>query len=60
MAFIIEQAGGKASNGSQRILTLNVDTLHQRSPIYIGSTTMVETAERFMQKQHDYERTGQN
>ena len=60
MAFIVEQAGGKASNGSQRILSIGVDSLHQRSPIFIGSTDMVETAERFMQKEHKYERIGQN
>jgi len=58
MAFIMEQAGGKASNGSHRILTLDVDTLHQRSPIFIGSTGMVEKAEHFMQKQYEYERIG--
>jgi fructose-1,6-bisphosphatase I len=58
MAFIIEQAGGSATNGSERILTLDVNTLHQRSPIFIGSTDMVETAERFMQKQYEYERVG--
>ncbi|HZY37584.1 MAG TPA: class 1 fructose-bisphosphatase [Mucilaginibacter sp.] len=60
MAFIIEQAGGSATNGSERILTLDVNTLHQRSPIFIGSTDMVETAELFMQKQYEYERVGQN
>jgi fructose-1,6-bisphosphatase I len=60
MAFIIEQAGGSASNGIERILTLEVNTLHQRSPIFIGSADMVETAERFMQKLDEYERVGQN
>ena len=60
MAFIIEQAGGSATNGTERILTVEVNTLHQRSPIFIGSTDMVETAERFMQKQYEYERVGQN
>jgi fructose-1,6-bisphosphatase I len=60
MAFIIEQAGGSATDGSERILTLDVNALHQRSPIFIGSTEMVETAESFMQKQQEYERVGQN
>jgi fructose-1,6-bisphosphatase I len=60
MAFIIEQAGGSATNGTERILTVEVNTLHQRSPIFIGSTDMVETAETFMQKQYEYERVGQN
>lgn len=48
MAFIIEQAGGKASNGYQRILELDVNTLHQRSAIFIGSENMVNKAEEMM------------
>jgi len=48
LAFIIEQAGGRATNGEQRILNLDVITLHQRSPIFIGSEEMVLQAEAFM------------
>lgn len=48
MAFIIEQAGGVASNGYSRILDLDVKELHQRSPIFIGSENMVKVAEEFM------------
>lgn len=48
MAFIIEQAGGKASNGYERILELNVTDLHQRSAIFIGSENMVKKAEEMM------------
>lgn len=48
MAFIIEQAGGLASNGYNRILELDVEELHQRSPIFIGSENMVKVAEEFM------------
>ncbi|HEY4324837.1 MAG TPA: class 1 fructose-bisphosphatase [Mucilaginibacter sp.] len=48
MAFIIEQAGGIASNGYGRILDLDVNELHQRSPIFIGSENMVKKAEEFM------------
>lgn len=48
MAFIIEQAGGVASNGYTRILDLDVIELHQRSPIFIGSENMVKKAEEFM------------
>lgn len=48
MAFIIEQAGGKASNGYQRILDLDVNGLHQRSAIFIGSENMVVKAEEMM------------
>ena len=48
MAFIIEQAGGIASNGYSRILDLDVIELHQRSPIFMGSENMVKKAEEFM------------
>jgi fructose-1,6-bisphosphatase I len=48
MAFIIEQAGGKASNGSERILDIQPEKLQQRSPIFIGNSEMVEMVERLM------------
>ena len=48
MAFVIEQAGGRATNGRARILELGVRELHQRSPIFIGSEHMVRKAEQFM------------
>ncbi len=48
MAFIVEQAGGKATNGFQRILEIKPTELHQRVPFFCGSTKMVEKAEEFM------------
>jgi fructose-1,6-bisphosphatase I len=48
MAFIVEQAGGKASNGYERILDVDVKELHQRSAIFIGSENMVNQAEEMM------------
>jgi fructose-1,6-bisphosphatase I len=48
MAFIIEQAGGRASDGYKRILELEVKELHQRSAIMIGSENMVLKAEEMM------------
>ncbi len=48
MAFIIEQAGGKASNGFQPILDIEPYDIHQRVPLFIGSVKMVEKAEEFM------------
>jgi len=48
LAFIVEQAGGMATNGFSRILDLEVNQLHQRSPIFIGSKQMVKKAEEFM------------
>ncbi len=50
MAFIIEQAGGMASNGFQRILEIQPGSLHQRTPLFIGSTDMVTMAEEYMSK----------
>lgn len=44
MAFIVEQAGGSASNGLVRILDIPIVAIHQRSPIFIGSAPMVSKA----------------
>lgn len=48
MAFIMEQAGGKATDGSIDILSLKVENIDQRSPIYIGSATEVQMAQQFL------------
>jgi fructose-1,6-bisphosphatase I len=50
LAFIIEQAGGKASDGQRRILELTPASLHQRTPLFIGSAHMVDKAEEFMRQ----------
>ena len=47
-AFIIEVAGGKATDGQQRILDVKPEALHQRSPLYIGSRGMMEELEVFL------------
>ncbi|QTY26682.1 class 1 fructose-bisphosphatase [Flavobacterium sp. CS20] len=51
MAFIVEQAGGKASDGKQRIMDIQPTELHQRVPFFCGSKKMVEKAEAFMAKE---------
>jgi fructose-1,6-bisphosphatase I len=48
LSFIIEQAGGKASDGKKRILEIEPTRLHQRTPIFIGSTKMVERVEELV------------
>ncbi len=53
MAFLLEQAGGRASNGSQRILDIQPKTLHQRTPLFLGSEEDVSTAEEFVQDKRD-------
>ncbi|MDW8844507.1 class 1 fructose-bisphosphatase [Erwinia sp. P7711] len=50
MAFLAEQAGGKASDGKNRILDLTPETLHQRSPFFVGNTDMVNDQERFLRE----------
>jgi len=51
MAFIVEAAGGRASNGKQRVLELKPETLHQRTPIFVGSEYDVKKVEEFMAKE---------
>jgi len=48
MAFIMEQAGGMATDGKEDILSLKVDNINKCSPIYIGSRTEVEMAKQFL------------
>ena len=48
LAFIAEQAGGKASDGHIRILDITPKDLHQRTPFIVGPTAMVEQAEKFI------------
>ena len=50
MAFIIEQAGGRATDGYSRILDKDVTSLHQRSAIFIGSENMVLKVEELMRE----------
>lgn len=47
MAFIVEQAGGRATDGWRRIMEINPTDLHHRTPIIIGSEQMVLKAEEF-------------
>ena len=58
LAFIIEQAGGKATDGHRRILDIQPEQLHQRTPIFIGSTEMVEQVEALVQLSEMYVTTG--
>ena len=44
----MEQAGGKASDGNQRIMEINPTELHQRCPYYAGSKNMVEEIEALL------------
>lgn len=50
MAFLMEQAGGKASDGFRRILEIEPTGLHQRTPLFVGSSNMMEKVEALMQE----------
>src|SRR5690606_25420621 len=44
MAFLVEQAGGAATNGRDRIMDIPPTSLHQRVPVFLGSRSEVEAA----------------
>jgi fructose-1,6-bisphosphatase I len=48
LAFIVEQAGGAACDGKQRILDVEPTELHQRVPLFIGSKNEVDLAQRIL------------
>lgn len=48
LAYLIEQAGGYASDGERRILEIEPETLHQRVPLFMGNRSLVEQAEAFI------------
>ncbi|WP_185865118.1 class 1 fructose-bisphosphatase [Blattabacterium cuenoti] len=50
IAFLTEQAGGKASNGYKRILDIQPASLHQRTPFICGPNKMVNKLEEFIKK----------
>jgi fructose-1,6-bisphosphatase I len=55
MAFIVEQAGGAATDGRRRILDLVPNALHQRVPVFLGSRDEVDLATRY---HHDHDNAG--
>jgi len=48
MAFIVEQAGGKASNGNGDIMQMKPESIHQRIPLYIGCSYDVQMIEDYI------------
>ena len=48
MAMICEEAGGRASDGRTRILDLIPEAIHERTPLYVGSSEIVGLAEAFL------------
>ncbi|MEX0780455.1 MAG: class 1 fructose-bisphosphatase [Balneolales bacterium] len=50
LSFLIEQAGGKATTGVKRIMEIQPQQIHERTPIYMGSKTNVNMAENFLRE----------
>jgi fructose-1,6-bisphosphatase I len=51
LAFIVQQAGGLATDGSRDILDVQPTELHERSPLYIGSRDDIQTARELLSRQ---------
>lgn len=56
LAMMVEQAGGKASDGKTRILDIVPKTIHERVPLYIGSPRDVEECEQFLKGEHSWQK----
>lgn len=56
MAMIVEQAGGRASDGVRSILDIDPESLHQRVPLYMGSADFVTMAERMLAAEEEGDR----
>ena len=56
LAYMIEIAGGKATDGTQRILEKVPTELHERTPFFIGSLQMMEELEGYLAKASNMER----
>jgi fructose-1,6-bisphosphatase I len=52
LALIAEEAGGAASDGRRRILEITPQSLHERTPLYLGSAEDVEECCEFVQERH--------
>ena len=52
LSMIIEQAGGRASDGKNRILEIKPEKIHQRTPLILGSKEDVFECEMFMRGEH--------
>lgn len=50
MAFILEKAGGAASEGTMRILDVEPESIQDRCPVYLGSKKEVALAEKMLKK----------
>ena len=52
LAFVVQQAGGYASNGKKPILDIKPNSIHERVPLYIGSIEDVKMAEKYLRGEY--------
>merc|ERR1719230_1630502 len=50
MAFLLEQAGGKATTGSQRVMEIMPSKVHQRVPVFLGSPDDIDEVTKVYEK----------
>jgi len=48
LSFIVEHAGGSATDGRRRVLEIEPESLHQRTPLFLGSPEDIRTVEEFL------------
>lgn len=48
MAMVVEHAGGRATDGTRPLLDIDPTSLHQRTPVFVGTAEYVDLAERFV------------
>ena len=60
LAFICEQAGGRATDGERDILDIQPTKLHERTPLFIGSREFVDLAESFLASDREAVTVGAN
>ena len=53
LAFLIEQAGGRAISESQRIMDIVPSELHQRVPFFVGSKSMIDQLEEIIESESE-------
>lgn len=55
-AFLVEQAGGRATDGNVRILEKKPKSIHERTPLFIGSKENVLECEMFLRGEHPWQK----
>lgn len=56
LAMLIEQAGGRATDGTRRILDIKPEAIHQRTPLFAGSVEDVLECEQFLRGEHPFQK----